>query len=337
MEASKGIVGIGYYRTSEMSNQTQTPVGVVVHPQALCESTQIGEGTRVWAFAHVLPRARIGRQCNICDHVFIENDVVLGDNVTVKCGVQLWDGLRVADDVFIGPNATFSNDKYPRSRQYQAKLLETFIERGASIGGGACVLPGLRIGARAMVGAGSVVTQDVPANAVVSGNPARIVGYVDATRRPASRPHRAVPAQPPGATTPTSVKGVTLHQMQIVEDLRGMLSAAEFSRHLPFVPQRYFLVFDVPGKEVRGEHAHRQCHQLLVCVRGSVSVVVDDGQAAEEISLDRPDLGLHVPPLVWAVQYKYTSDAMLLVLASDPYDPADYIRDYDTFLSTIRS
>src|SRR6187397_2846227 len=133
---------------------------VFVHPQALCESAAIGENTRVWAFAHVLPGARIGTDCNICDHVFVENDVVLGDRVTVKSGVQLWDGLRVADDVFIGPNATFSNDKYPRSKQHQAPMA-THLERGASIGAGAVVLPGVRIGARAMVGAGAVVTRDV--------------------------------------------------------------------------------------------------------------------------------------------------------------------------------
>ena len=130
--------------------EAPTATNVYVHPQALCEATSVGENTRVWAFAHVLPGATIGKDCNICDHVFIENDVVIGDRVTVKCGVQLWDGLRVADDVFIGPNVTFSNDKYPKSKQYQAKVQETHIGRGASIGGGAAILPGLRIGARAM-------------------------------------------------------------------------------------------------------------------------------------------------------------------------------------------
>src|SRR5437763_16334063 len=130
-----------------MPDQTPRRDNFFVHPQAPCESTTLGANTRVWAFAHALPAARIGRDCNICDHVFIENDVVVGDRVTVKCGVQLWDGLRVGDDVFIGPNATFSNDKYPKSKQYQAKVLETHIGRGASIGGGAAILPGLKIGA----------------------------------------------------------------------------------------------------------------------------------------------------------------------------------------------
>src|SRR4029078_10072350 len=174
-----------------------------VHPQGLSESKTIGARTRVWAFAHVLPGARIGTDCNICDHVFIENDVVLGDRVTVKSGVQLWDGLRVADDVFIGPNATFSNDKYPQSKKYQKQVLQTHIGRGASIGSGATILPGLRVGARAMVGAGAVVTHDVPAKAIVSGNPARIVGYVDTARRPAKPPTGR--AQPEAAIAPDRV------------------------------------------------------------------------------------------------------------------------------------
>src|SRR5438477_6914545 len=121
-----------------------------VHPLGVCESKEVGSGTRVWAFAHVLPRARIGKDCNICDHTFIENDVVVGDRVTIKCGVQLWDGTRLADDVFVGPNATFTNDPFPRSGQRPEKFAETFIERGASIGANATILPGVRIGKHAM-------------------------------------------------------------------------------------------------------------------------------------------------------------------------------------------
>src|SRR4051812_13398076 len=164
-----------------------------VHPQALCESTAIGKNTRVWAFAHVLPLARIGEDCNICDHVFIENDVVIGDRVTVKCGVQLWDGIRLADDVFVGPNATFTNDRFPRSKAYPSKFSQTIVSKGASIGANATILPGLRIGAGAMVGAGTVVTRDVPPNAIVVGNPGRITGYVTSHVRPG-----AITAEPAG-------------------------------------------------------------------------------------------------------------------------------------------
>jgi UDP-2-acetamido-3-amino-2,3-dideoxy-glucuronate N-acetyltransferase len=305
-----------------------------LHPQSLCESTAIGESTRIWAFAHVLPGAIIGRDCNVCDHVFIENDVRIGDRVTIKCGVQLWDGLRIADDVFIGPNATFSNDKYPRSKSYQSTIQETHVGRGASIGGGATILPGVRIGARAMVGAGSVVTHDVPARAIVSGNPARIVGYVDATRRP--RPETSVfRGDAPDEIMHTSVRGVTVHRLPVFVDLRGSLSAGEFLKQIPFAPKRYFIVFDVPGKDVRGEHAHRECDQFLVCARGALAVVVDDGSASEEIALDGPGTGLFVPAMTWAVQYKYSSDALLMVFASDYYRADDYIRDYDEFLLAL--
>lgn len=315
-----------------MATEPARASGIYVHPQALCESATVGESTRIWAFAHILPRAVIGKDCNICDHVFIENDVIIGDRVTVKCGVQIWDGLRIADEVFVGPNVTFSNDKYPQSKRYQSEVLQTHIGRGASIGGGATILPGLRIGARALVGAGSVVTHDVPAKAVVSGNPARIVGYVDTTRRKDSRAHPRSPAE----SSETSVPGVTVHKLLLVDDLRGRLSVGEFPLQIPFVPKRYFIVFDVPGKEVRGEHAHKTCHQFLVCLRGTLSVVVDDGTSSEEIALDNPSVGLYIRPMVWAVQYQYSEDAMLLVFASDAYDPADYIRDYDEFLAAIR-
>jgi acetyltransferase-like isoleucine patch superfamily enzyme len=156
-----------------------------IHEKALVEpGAHIGAGTRIWAFAHVLPGARIGSDCNICDHVFIENDVVIGDRVTVKSGVQLWDGVRLEDDVFVGPNATFTNDKFPRSKVYSDRFAgETVVKHGASIGANATILPGLTIGAGSMVGAGAVVTRDVPAKAVVVGNPARIVGYVDTRYR----------------------------------------------------------------------------------------------------------------------------------------------------------
>lgn len=147
------------------------------HPLADVKSCHIGSATRIWQFVVILPGARIGADCNICSHVLIENDVLIGDRVTVKSGVQLWDGLRVEDDVFIGPNVTFTNDPFPRSKQYPASFPVTTIRAGASIGGGATILPGVTIGRGAMVGAGAVVTKSVPDHAVVVGNPARIVRY----------------------------------------------------------------------------------------------------------------------------------------------------------------
>jgi acetyltransferase-like isoleucine patch superfamily enzyme/dTDP-4-dehydrorhamnose 3,5-epimerase-like enzyme len=305
-----------------------------VHPHALCESKNIGAGTRIWAFAHVLEGAVIGRDVNVCDHVFIENDVVVGDRVTIKCGVQLWDGLRVGDDVFIGPNATFANDLYPRSKRYRSAEL-TVLCKGASIGTNATILPGMTIGQNALVGAGAVVTRPVPPNAIVVGNPARIRGYVDSLGRAPTREPVAAQEEFQGVRE-SRARGVTLHRLPLHRDMRGSLAVGEFPREIPFVPKRYFLVFDVPSSEIRGEHAHRTCHLFLVCVRGACSVVVDDGRSREEFRLDHPTLGLHLPPMVWGTQYEHTTDAVLLVFASEWYDPDDYIREYHAFLDEAR-
>lgn len=263
-----------------------------VHERGLCESTSVGEGTRIWAFAHVLPGAVIGKGCNVCDGVFVENDVRVGNNVTIKCGVQLWDGIELEDDVFVGPNATFTNDIRPRSKAYPEKFLRTIVERGASIGANATILPGIRIGRNAMVGAGAVVVRSVPPNAVVVGNPARIVGYADAGVTTDTRSEKKAIA----AATPTTVRGVKQFTFNAIPDMRGSLSVGEFEREIPFVPKRYFLVYDVPTAEVRGEHAHFACHQFLIAVKGSVHVVADDGDKREEFVLDRPSNGLYLPP-----------------------------------------
>jgi acetyltransferase-like isoleucine patch superfamily enzyme len=161
----------------QLEEHMSESIDFFVHSSALCESRNIGRGTRIWAFVHVLPGARLGEDCNICDHVFIENDVLIGDRVTIKCGVQIWDGLIIEDDVFIGPNATFTNDRFPRSKMYPETFSSTTIRRGASIGANATILPGISIESNAMVGAGAVVTRTVPPNAIVVGNPAKIIGY----------------------------------------------------------------------------------------------------------------------------------------------------------------
>lgn len=147
-----------------------------IHALADVQTPHVGDGTKLWQFVVALAGARIGAECNICSHCFIENDVVVGDRVTIKNGVQLWDGMRVGDDVFIGPNVTFTNDHYPQSGNREFTPLPTVIEDGVSIGAGAVFLPGLRVGKGAFVAAGSVVTSDVPAGKLVMGNPARIAG-----------------------------------------------------------------------------------------------------------------------------------------------------------------
>ena len=150
-----------------------------IHPLADVQSDNIGDGTSIWQFAIVLSKAVIGMNCNINCHTFIENDVIIGDRVTVKSGVQIWDGIRVEDDVFIGPNAAFTNDKSPRSKQYPQQFAHTILKTGASIGANSTILPGLTIGKYSLVGAGAVVTSDVPDYAIVYGNPAMIHGWVD--------------------------------------------------------------------------------------------------------------------------------------------------------------
>jgi len=183
-----------------------------IHPTALAESREIGAGTRVWAFTHILPGARVGQDCNIGDHCFIESGAVVGDKVTLKNGNMVWEGVRLADGVFVGPNVFFTNDRHPRSprlpqaRQRYAKkgnwLVPTTIERGAALGAGAIILAGVNVGEFATVGAGAVVTEDVEPHRLVVGSPAKPVGW-------ACRCGRVVPGGP-GAACPACGEVLTV-------------------------------------------------------------------------------------------------------------------------------
>jgi UDP-2-acetamido-3-amino-2,3-dideoxy-glucuronate N-acetyltransferase len=303
-----------------------------IHSTAEVSSKDIGARTRIWQFTIVLEGARVGSDVNICSHCFIENDVVVGDRTTVKAGVQLWDGVRVGSDVFIGPNASFANDSFPRSKIPKLTPEITIVEDGASIGAGAVILPGVVIGSKSMVGAGAVVTRSIPPNAIVVGNPARIIGYVDA--------HNLLSKQKDRSTSETEyrsdVKGVRRIVLPQNIDIRGTLCVGELKQFLPFECKRFFMVYNVPSVETRGEHAHRECHQFLICVTGSVTVLVDDGFSRESFDLSSKDVGLYIPPMVWGVQYKYSSDSVLLVLASHNYDKSDYIRNYNEFIKLTR-
>jgi UDP-2-acetamido-3-amino-2,3-dideoxy-glucuronate N-acetyltransferase len=151
----------------------------MIHHLADVQSKNIGEATTIWQFAIILPGAVVGKNCNVNCHTFIENDVIIGDRVTIKAGVFIWDGICIKDDVFIGPNVTFVNDKYPKSKMYPEHFQRTTIERGVSIGANSTILGGINIGEYALVGAGSVVTKDIPAYCLAYGNPAKIMGKVD--------------------------------------------------------------------------------------------------------------------------------------------------------------
>lgn len=151
---------------------------VSIHPLSDVKSNSIGKNTRIWQYSVIFANAKLGEGCNICAHTLVESDVIIGNNVTVKSGVYIWDGTRIEDNVFLGPNATLTNDLMPRSKQYPERFSGITLKKGCSIGANATILPGITIGENAMVGAGAVVTKDVPANTVVAGNPAKIIRYL---------------------------------------------------------------------------------------------------------------------------------------------------------------
>ncbi len=150
----------------------------MIHPLSDCQA-RVPDSTNVWQFCVVLPEAQIGENCNICSHCFMENDVRIGNSVTIKCGVQIWDGITIEDDVFVGPNVTFTNDLYPRSKQHPAECVRTVLKKGCSIGANSTIVCGVTIGEKAMIGAGSIVTHDVPAGELWVGNPARFVRKIE--------------------------------------------------------------------------------------------------------------------------------------------------------------
>jgi len=203
----------------------------------------------------------------------------------------------------------------------------------------ACVIAeGVTIGQGAWVRAGAVVLRSIPPNAIVEGNPAQVVGYIDrATQAQRSDPrlidvHSFENLARP-ARIALDVGSSALYLMRRVADCRGSLTVGEVPTEVPFSPARYFAVFGVPSAELRGEHAHKQCQQFLICLHGSCRVLLDDGARRCEVTLDRPDTGVFMPEMIWGTQYRYTPDAVLLVFASRTYEANDYLRTYDDFLA----
>lgn len=253
---------------------------------------------------------RMGANCVVHPDASVDGTALLGHHVVIEEGATIAQAATIGSGTYVGARVR--------------------VGASARIGANATLLPDVAIAAQAEIRPGSVVGRSVPPMAIVEGNPAVITGYVGVPVGARNSVLARAPAT--GPTEATNVRGVTVHNFPVVVDLRGNLTAAEFEQHIPFRPLRYFMVFDVPSRETRGEHAHRECHQFLVCVRGTCAVVADDGASRIEVALDVANRGLYLPPMTWGIQYKYSADALLLVFASHHYDPADYIRDYDQFL-----
>jgi len=267
------------------------------------------------------PDARVDRRA------VVEHGCRIGPGSVVHAGAFLGHATQVDDHVVIGPNAALE------TAEDNGTVRGVHVESEARVGANATICAGVVLAARCVVRPGAVVTRAVPPRAIVEGNPAIITGYVDTEQgsalAAASTANRAVGVEQ------TPVRGVTLHRFPVIPDLRGSLTVGEFDRQIPFIPRRYFMVFGVPSREIRGEHAHLACHQFLICVEGSCAIVADDGHKRFEVLLEDPSLGVYLPPMTWGIQYKYSADAKLLVFASHHYDNADYVRDYKQYLSLV--
>ncbi|MCF6317545.1 MAG: WxcM-like domain-containing protein [Marinosulfonomonas sp.] len=267
----------------------------------------------------------------ISSDVVVPQGVAIDHSVTIAAGVLLSDRLAIEADAVIERGVVFANGG--------AKPIQ--VRSCVLIGAGAVIGPEVELGWGVHVKPGSVVLASVPANAVVQGNPARIVGYVNSTETAHLAAGNAVaPISPSGdrrevSIEPLGIGSASVYYMPRISDLRGSLSVGEFEDHFPFAPKRYFVVFDVPSEELRGEHAHKTCQQFLICVQGSCRALLDDGSARREVVLDRPDIGLYMPSMIWGTQYRYTRDAVLLVFTSHAYDASDYIRTYDDFRKEV--
>ena len=302
-----------------------------IHPLADVQSKKIKTGTLIWQYCVIFSGAVIGKNCNICAHVLIEDDVIVGDNVTIKSGVQLWDRTRVHDNVFIGPNVTFTNDLYPRSKKASKSNGYTILEEGCSIGGNATILPGISVGKNSMIGAGAVVTQDVPDNVLVLGNPAKISKYLNDDGSFNDRNNENPPNYSLEDNIPFYEKNIFS-----VTDIRGTIAVLDLVNDLSFEVKRVFWVYDVPALETRGEHAHYSCYEFLICLSGQLDLILDDGKNKKTIKLNSKSRGIYIPKMIWACQTNFSKDAVLLVLASEKYKSEDYIRSYSEFLDAIK-
>lgn len=235
---------------------------------------------------------------------------------------------KIGASVTIGPRAVLAGDGIT-------------LHEGVKLDAACVIGEGVTIGAGAWVRAGAVVLRSIPPNAIVQGNPAQVVGYIERASANASPKPRHIDISahnklPRPARVPLGVGNCDLYLMRRIEDARGSLTVGEVPTEVPFSPARYFAVFDVPSLELRGEHAHKRCQQFLICMHGSCRVLLDDGDHRCEVTLDRPDMGVFMPEMIWGTQYRYSADAVLLVFASRPYEADDYLRTYEEFQVELR-
>jgi UDP-2-acetamido-3-amino-2,3-dideoxy-glucuronate N-acetyltransferase len=285
-------------------------------------------------FSNVHASSLVGIGVLIDTEAYIGPNCHLEGSIEVESGAILKGGITFIGDIVVGRGSIIEPGVCIAAPLYERVAESTVVHVGNNVhvGAGTVLLKGVTIGHHAWIEPGTVVTQNIPSYAIVGGNPAKITGYVGNSSYQLNNASTLVAFNDKVEVYPSSVQGVTVHHYARISDLRGDLSVGEFERSVPFQPKRFFIVYDVPSAETRGQHAHMKCQQFLICVAGSVSVVVDDGEHREEVLLNRPNIGLFIPAGIWGIQYKYSTNGTLLVFASEYYDASDYIRNYDNFL-----
>jgi acetyltransferase-like isoleucine patch superfamily enzyme/dTDP-4-dehydrorhamnose 3,5-epimerase-like enzyme len=301
----------------------------LAHSSAIIESEDIGPRCVIEPFVRISEGATVGSDCFLGTGTVIGAGVRLGNNVQILGNVNIPPNVQIGSNVIVHPGVSFVPTGLMQLESSASTA--TRVNDGARLGANATIMYGISIGTNSIIEPGSLITKDVPQNAVMRGHPAKIVGYGNSANTPALR----ATSKKADTLRPLAVKGAALHPIPLIVDLRGSLVFGEIAQHLPFTPQRFFVVYDVPSEEVRGEHAHLELHEFLICLKGSISVALDDGTHHDEVRLDSPTVGLHIPPRLWRVHYKYSPDAVMLSLCSDVYKAEDYVREYSDFLELV--
>lgn len=307
-----------------------------IHSTALCATDDIGSGTTIGPYVKIDEEVSIGVDCTIGEGVSVSDGAVIGDRVTIGPGSRIAGNTKLGDDSYIHPNVVFEQTRLMEPLLNASRTGNIEIGPSSIIGAQVTILPSVTIGRNAAIAPNSVVTRPIPPFAYAAGNPATVVQYlVSSTQESVST--ISSPPNKQYSHQETAVNRVTQYFFKEVQDIRGNLSIIDLDQDFPFPPKRIFFVSGVRNEHLRGEHAHREGEQLLVSVSGSTTVLVDDGRARAEFILDRTGIGLYIGPLVWSTQYNHDKNSTLIALASNAYDPDDYIRNYDEFINIVNS